>query len=198
MLENEAEDFLEKEGFDVIKRGYARNKKGLEKIRLRYPLAMKVISKKAVHKSKAGGVILGIKNKEEAEKSFDKLRKIGGFEGVNVQEMLNGKFIILGLKKTDEFGLVMMFGEGGVQVEEKKDISFRVCPINEKDADEMIKEVRFYKKIKRKANSKLIKKNLLRLSRLAEKYPEINELDINPLIANKDNASIVDARIVID
>ena len=198
LLERQAENLLEKEGFNVNNREYIKSRKEIEKIKLKYPLAMKVISKKAIHKAKVGGVVLNIKNKKEAEKNFDKLREIKGFEGVNVQEMTKGKFMILGLKKTEEFGLVMMFGEGGIEVEEKRDISFRVCPVNEKDADEMIKEIKFYKKIKKKANLKLIKMNLLKLSKFAEKHPKINELDINPLIVNKDDAVIVDARAVIN
>ena len=198
LLERQAENFLEKEGFYVINRKYIKSRKDIDKIRLKYPLAMKVISKKDIHKTRAGGVILNITDLRKAEESFDKLKKIKGFEGVNIQEMINGKFLILGLKKTEEFGIVIMFGEGGVEVEEKKDISFRVCPINEKDAEEVIKEVKAYKKIMGKVDFKLIKKNLLRLSKLAEKYPKIKELDINPLIVSKDYAVVVDARMIID
>lgn len=197
MLENEAENLLENEGFNVVDRVLIKSKKQLKSISISYPLAIKVISKKAIHKAKIGGVILNIKNLDECEKAFEKIRKIDGFEGALIQKMMKGKFVILGLKKTPEFGLVIMFGKGGGEVEEKRDVSFRVCPIKSKDADEMIKEVKMYKELKNKEEIILIKQNVLKVSKLSEKYPEIEELDINPLIVNKDNAVIVDARIAL-
>ncbi len=196
MLENEAENLLENEGFNVVDRALIKSKKQLRSIDISYPLAIKIISKKAVHKAKIGGVILNIKNLNECEKAFENMRKIDGFEGVLIQKMIRGKFVILGLKKTPEFGLVIMFGKGGGEVEEKRDVSFRVCPIKSKDADEMIKEVKMYKELKNN-EKRIIKKNILKVSKLSEKYPEIEELDINPLIVNKDNAVIVDARIAL-
>ncbi len=198
MLEKEAEDFLEKEGFNVAKRAFISKKEQLKSVKLNYPLAMKVSSKKIVHKARAGGVILSIMNLKEAEEAFEKMTKLDGFEGVMLQEMRKGLFVILGLKSTPEFGLAIMFGKGGGDVEKTRDVSFRICPIEEKDAGEMMKETKFYKELEEnKINISLIKNNLMNLSRLAEKHKGIKELDINPIIANEKEAVITDARIVL-
>ena len=200
MIEKEAENFLEKEGFNVVKRKTVKNKEDLKRASsfVGFPIAMKISSKKIVHKARVKGVIVNIHGLKAAEKAFSRLKKIKDFEEVLIQKMIMGQFLIIGLKKTPEFGLAIMVGAGGGNVERMRDISFRICPINEKDAEEMIKEIRFYKRLKEKhVNLKMIKKNLLKISNLAKKYPSIDELDINPLIVNEKEAVIVDARIVM-
>ena len=198
--EKEAENFLERENFKVIKREFAKDKKELKNIskKINFPWAMKISSKKVVHKKKIGGVILDIKNIEEADKSFEKLSKIENFEQIIIQPLIKGRELIVGLKKTPEFNLVIMLGAGGSNVEEKKDIVFRVCPIKEKDADDMIKELRSYSLIETKVDSSLIRDTLLKISKLAEKYPDIQELDINPLMVDLKEAIVVDARIIFN
>jgi len=191
ILEKEAEDFLEKQGFSVVKRAFVRQQKDLDRINLSFPWIMKVSSPKIVHKYKAGGIVMNIKSLSESKNAFDKLKKLPGFEGVVIQEMISGQKLILGLKNTQEFGLTIMLGTGGVKVEELKDVTFRVCPIKEKDAKEMIDEIKSFVK-----NPKLVIKNLIRLSKLANKFPTLQELDINPLIVNKSGAIVVDARFV--
>ena len=199
ITEKEAEDLLEKEGFNVAKREFIHNKEELKKIKINFPWVMKISSKKIVHKAKVGGVILNVNHLKEAEKAFDKLKLIKGFEAVLIQEMLPGVQTIVGLKKTPEFGLVIMFGKGGGNVEQEKDVSFRITPLSLEDADEMIKEVKFYEILKKTSiNLDIIKKELLSVSKLAEKYPNILELDINPLIVNSHGATIVDARAAFE
>ena len=159
----------------------------------------RISSKKIIHKAKIGGVLLNIKDQKQAENAFNKLSKIKDFEEVIIQPMIKGENMILGLKKTPEFGEVIMFGHGGSNIEKEKDVSFRVAPLNEKDTEEMIKEIKFYPKLKnKKVNIKVIKQNLIKLSKLAEKHGEIKELDINPLSVNSNNATIIDARIVLE
>jgi len=195
--EKEAEDFLEKKGFKVAKRVFIKSKSELSSIKskIKFPWVMKISSKHIVHKTKLGGTILNISTQEQAQKAFDKLKKIKDFEGILVQEFIPGKELILGLKHTPEFGLVIMLGAGGTDVEEKKDVSFRVPPITEKEAEEMIKELKICNQIK-DCNLKEIKKCLFLLSNLAKENPNIKELDINPLIINKKEAVVVDARIL--
>jgi acyl-CoA synthetase (NDP forming) len=196
LTEKEAEDFLEKEGFKVTKREFIKNKSELANItkKISFPWVMKISSRHIVHKTKIGGTMLDIKNIEQAESAFDKLKTIKGFEGILVQEFIKGKELILGLKKTPEFDIVIMFGKGGTNVEQEKDISFRIPPIDEKEAENMLKEIKFYKNLK-KVNMKKIKQNIIKLSKLTEKFKNIQELDINPLIANKNEAIVVDSRI---
>lgn len=199
LLEKEAEDLLAKEGFNVIDRASIKNKENLREININFPWAMKIVSKKIVHKAKAGGVILNIKNQVSAEKALDRLKLLPGFDGVIIQPMAEpGEKMIIGLKKTPEFGMTIIVGAGGTKVEEMKDVSFRVCPINENDAESMIKDLRIYGTIKSRININILKKNLLNMSKLAEKRRDIAELDINPIIINKKEAVIVDARISFD
>lgn len=197
-LENKAEDFLEKNDFNVIKRSFVKNKEELSSLnsKIKFPWVMKVISKKAIHKKKSGGVVLNINSIKKAEKAFDKLKKIKEFQGVLVQKQISGGELILGLKKTPEFDSVIMLGKGGTEVEKTKQVTFRVVPIQKKDAKQMMKELN-YKEIKKFRKKRQIIKNLLRLSKIAEQH-KIKELDINPLVINKKQAVVADARIVFE
>ena len=200
LTEKEAEDFLEKKGFKVVKRALIKNKEQIKELneKLKFPWVMKISSRHIVHKAKIGGTILNIKNQKQAEKAFDKLKSINSFEGILIQEMQSGEELILGIKNTEEFGNVIMLGKGGSNVEEEKDISFRVPPIKEKEAEKMLKELKVYNKIKNKINQEQIIKALLKLSKLAEKQKNIKELDINPMIINKTQTIAVDARAVLN
>jgi len=192
LTEKEAENLLEKEGFRVVNRQIIKNKKELKKLKLNFPLVAKISSRHIMHKAKIGGTLLNIKNAEEAEKAMENLCRIKGCEAIMFQEMLYGQEIILGLKNTPEFKQVILAGKGGSKVEEERDVSFRVLPIDEKDAESMLDDL----KIKVK-NKKEVIKNILKLSKLSDKY-KIEELDINPLIITEREAVVADARIVIN
>ena len=191
ILEKEAEDFLEKNQFSVVNRNFIKNKSQLKNIKLSFPWVMKVYSKKIIHKNKANGIILNIKNLSQAKHAFNKLLKLKGFQGTIIQEQIKGQELILGLKSTEDFGLSILLGKGGTNVEKIKDITFRIIPINQKDAEQMIKDLKI--KIN---NKQAIINNLLKLNKLALKNKNIQELDINPIILTKDKATIVDARII--
>ena len=198
LTEKEAEAFLLKNGFKTPKTEIAKSLDELKSIekKITFPWAMKASGSKIVHKAKMGGVILNVKNQIESQESFDKLSKVQGFEEAIVQEMIIGEEAIIGLKKTPEFGLVIMFGKGGSRVEQEKDIAFRVLPITGAEANSLIKEVKFYSYLTEKnINISLIKDSLVKISNLAKKYPHITELDINPLMINDKQAIIADARI---
>lgn len=195
--EKEAENFLEKEGFDVVNRSYARNKEDIKKAMKKIPFlwVMKASGRKIIHKKIISGVRVGIKNDKQAGRIFNSLKKIKNCEGVIIQKQIKGKEFLLGLKKNPDFGHVIAFGIGGTGVEKKKNISFRVCPLEEKDAKELIKETKI--KLERQSLD-AIEKNILKLCKFAEKYPKIKELDLNPLIVQENKAIIVDARFVLD
>lgn len=199
LTEKEAELFLEKEGFRVIERTIAKNKEELKKIKIDFPWAMKVSSKKISHKAKIGGVNLNITSLEAAEKCFEKLSSLEDFQEVMIQSMFKGDEFIIGIKKTPEFGQVIMFGKGGSDVEKEKDVGFRVLPLNKKESIELIKETKVFKIIEeKKLNLNLITEFILKMSSLAKKYPNLIELDINPLMINKDQSKIIDARIIFE
>ena len=191
--EKQAEDFLEKQGVDIVNRVFVKSEEEVVKINrlLNFPWVMKVSGRKILHKKIVNGVIVNVKNLKDALRNFNVLNKIKNSEGVLVQEQIKGKEFLLGVKRTSEFGHVLVFGAGGSSVEEKKDISFRVCPVLNKDIEEMIEDVLISVDIK---DRKLIIKNMIMLCEMVKKYPKISELDINPFISGK----IVDAKIVFE
>jgi len=185
LTEKRAENFLKKQGFNVINTAFAKKESEIKTVlkKFRFPVVMKISSKKIIHKTKIKGVKLGIKNYNEALKAFNELKKIRGFEGVLIQEQVKGREFLVGLKKTNDFGFVVGFGKGGSKAEKLKDIEFRVC--NVKGFDEL-------------SENKNVKKILIKLCKLSEKYPEIDSLDINPLIVNKKQAVIVDSQVFFE
>ncbi|MDP6642392.1 MAG: acetate--CoA ligase family protein [Candidatus Nanoarchaeia archaeon] len=197
LKEKEAEDFLEKKGFLIAKRGLAKNYNEVSKIasKLSFPIALKITN--TLHKTDDNGV--KISNKENLESDFKLLKKKSS--SVLVQEYVEGMEIIVGLKKDLTFGHVIIFGLGGVYVEIMKDVSFRICPVELEDIREMMQETKGFQLLKgakgKKFNIKSIEEVLMKLSKLSQKYPNIEELDINPLIVNNKKAVIVDARIVM-
>jgi succinyl-CoA synthetase beta subunit len=193
--EKEAEVFLKGEGFDIIDTVFIKEKSELSGAveQIGFPLVMKVSGQKILHKNRIGGVNTKIENIEQAEKTFDYLMKLQDAEGVILQKQISGDEFILGLKATIEFGHVLAFGIGGTDVEKIKKVAFRVCPLNETEANDLIREI----------NENIdgeelngIKKNILQLCKLSKKYSNITELDINPLMVEKDKAVVVDARMV--
>lgn len=189
--EKRAGDFLKKNGFLVLDRVFVCKREDLEK--MDYPIAMKASGSRIVHKAQLGGVFVGINDVGEANSAYEKIMKIPGASEVLVQRMIKGRDFILGIKKTPEFGHVLVFGEGGTGVEEKKDVSFRMVPVNKKDVLEMISDTKIGKTLSEEER-KFISSNLLKLSVLAERFPKISELDINPIISGY----VVDSRIVFD
>jgi len=204
MIEREAEDFLEKEGFPVVERVEVKNEVQLlnNARRLGFPLAMKVVSQKVLHKTDVGGVKLDIKTEDELKQAFHELEKIQDFESVLIQKYTQGNFVLVGIKKDPTFGHVIAAGLGGIFTEVMKDVSFRVVPLTKDDALQMIEELKSYPILKgvrgMKANLDSIIEIILKLSKLAEKYPKIQELDINPIVVNEEKSIIVDARIIFE
>jgi succinyl-CoA synthetase beta subunit len=195
--EKEAEDFLEKNGFDVVKRVYVNQESDINNaIKLiGFPVVMKISGESIIHKNKVGGIKLNIKSYEEAEAAFREFKKNRGFEGVMVEEQLSGKEFLLGIKETPEFGHVIAFGAGGIHTEKLKDISFRVCPFDKPEAHRMMNEVKFAYGLD-KNDSDVIIKNIIKLCTLIRKFPDIAELDINPLMVESGKAIIADTRVL--
>ncbi len=201
MIEREAEDFLEKHGFRVADRkictSVAQALTAAKK--LKYPVVMKVVSQKIIHKSDVGGVVLDVKNDAEVKEEFARLKKLKGFEAVMMQRHLEGATVLVGVKKDPAFGHVVVVGAGGIYTEVFKDVSFRVCPITKDDAQAMIKETKYYDVLHGARGTSYplqpIIQTLVKLSKLVEKNPTIEELDINPLLVDTKSGRIVDARI---
>lgn len=172
----------------------------------KYPVMLKIISLDALHKTEIKG-IRKADNEEELTKEFADListakKKKLKLEGILVQEHIKGVETIIGLKNDPTFGHVILFGIGGVFVELLKDVSFRVCPITQKDAEEMINELKAKKLLQgfrgeKPANMKLLKNALVTASKIPEKHKDIEELDINPFIINDKKGKVADARAIL-
>jgi acetate---CoA ligase (ADP-forming) subunit beta len=175
------------------------------------PSVLKVISPDVIHKSDSGGVKLNLKTDDEIGKAYDDIIKsvtaaypAAKITGVSVQAMAPpGIEVIIGTSKDKQFGPVIMFGLGGIWVEVLKDVSFRLAPINQLDASEMIKEIKGYKLLngfrgQPAVNKDSLEKMLLAVSGLVTANPRIKELDLNPVIASEKSAIAVDARIILE
>jgi len=171
------------------------------------PCFIKLISPQAIHKTEGGWVRIA-NNLEELRHEYSDMMKAAmkkkmKLDGVLVQEMAKGREVIIGIKKDPTFGHVIVFGMGGKYVEVIKDVSMRVCPIDEKEAGRMIEELK-YKKIlegargEKPVNMRLLKKTLAAISRLPVKSKNVQEMDINPFIINEKTGKAVDARIVMN
>ncbi len=173
--------------------------------RIGSPVAIKLISKELTHKSDIGGVALHIDQIEKAEEAYEFMKRIDKkkFNGVLFQKMVpGGKEVILGGKRDPSFGPVVLFGLGGIYVEVLKETSLRLAPITRADAEEMIFEVKGANLLRgvrgeRPSDLSALVENLLRVSRLMLDFPEIEGIDINPLIVLEKGAIAVDARIMI-
>jgi acyl-CoA synthetase (NDP forming) len=160
-----------------------------------YPVVMKLMAEDIVHKSDAGAVKLNLKTAADAEKAYNELMSIEakGGKAISVQEMAKKPIteIIIGSLQDPQFGATIMFGIGGIMVELMKDVSFRVAPLSDFDADEMVHEIKGFKLLdgfrgSPKADIESIKTILKKVSELIYKYPEIMEMDLNPLFTYSD------------
>ena len=176
-----------------------------------FPIVLKIVSPDIVHKSDVGGVIVGIKNLREVRTGYRQIVKNvkkhnpdAKIAGILVQEMApSGTEVIVGSIKDPQFGPAIMFGLGGVFVEVLKDVTFRIAPVTEDEAAEMISEVKAYPLLKGYRNTppadlKAITKILVNTSRLVTEHPEIKELDLNPIMVYEKGAKAVDARIILE
>jgi acetyl coenzyme A synthetase (ADP forming)-like protein len=177
-----------------------------------FPVVMKIISPDILHKSDIGGVQVGLRNEKEVRMAYEEIinrayRYMPDADvwGVAVQEMVPvGKEVIVGVTKDPTFGHLMMFGLGGIYVEVLQDVVFRVAPVTRTEVEEMVREVRSFPLLagargEKPSDVQAVVDCILRISQLVTDFPQIVELDINPLFAYEDGqgAMAVDARIVI-
>jgi acyl-CoA synthetase (NDP forming) len=172
---------------------------------------MKIVSPDILHKTEAGGVVVGVKTTADAEKAYEtilanakKYKADAKIEGIQVQQMLaGGTEVIIGSITDGSFGKLVAFGLGGILVEVLKDVTFRLAPatkvealsmLDDIQAHEMLKGVRGGEPVSREALAEVI----VKVSQLVSDFPEIVELDLNPVFATKKDAIAADVRIVVD
>lgn len=174
-------------------------KKVIEKIG--FPLVMKVSG--LIHKSDAGGVKVGINNYEQAIEVWEQLMQIEGAKGVLVQQMIQGHEVILGASRLDGYGHLIMFGLGGIYTEVFKDVQFGLAPLAKEECTNMITRIKGHQIFEGARGAKgmsveIMADYLRKLSRLVMDYPEISEIDLNPLKGFDSELYTVDARIILD
>jgi 4-hydroxybutyryl-CoA synthetase (ADP-forming) len=214
LLEEEGYEVLEAYGFPTPKSILCTTEQECMNAanQIGYPLVMKIVSPDIIHKSDAGGVKVGIKTDDELKNSFRtitenalKYKSDAKIKGVLVQEMVkSAKETILGASQDPTFGPVIMFGLGGIYVEVLKDVVFRIVPIDEQEAINMVESIKTIKLLKgvrgeKPSDLKAIADSLQRLSQLLVDFQEIKEFDINPLLVLEEGkgARVVDARIIL-
>lgn len=213
LTEIESKNLIMEADIPVVEGSLARSEEEMIKLssRLEFPVALKIISPDIIHKSDAHGVALNLTDSTQASKAYIKMiesisSQYPGADiwGVSVQKMAPpGVEVIIGMSKDIQFGPVIMFGLGGVLVEVLKDVSFRVAPLTERDAREMIKEIKGYPILEgyrghEKSDIPCLIDLLLKVSRFVEDHPEIKELDLNPVFLYKEGALVIDARIILE
>jgi acetyl coenzyme A synthetase (ADP forming)-like protein len=207
-------EILKSYGFNVLPAQIAKSEDEVIEIaeKMAFPVVMKIVSEKILHKTEVHGVIVGIKSREDARKAFreimenaKKFRPDAAVEGVMVQKMsMPGEEIILGMNRTN-FGPLLMFGLGGIFVEVFKDVAFRLGPILRNETHRMIREIKGYKLLtgfrgRPKADIEAIERAIVSLSDMVANHPEIKEMDINPLMVHPEGegATVADCRIILE
>jgi len=209
----EARGVCEAYGITIPKEGVATSAEEAVKLAsgIGFPVVMKIVSPQILHKTEAGGVIVGVKSAEQAKEAYASIvanaRKYDAkaeILGVQIQQMLmGGQEVIIGAVTDPAFGKLVAFGLGGILVEVLKDITFRLAPASNADAlsmldgiqaAEILRGVRGAKPVDRAALSSMIE----RVSSLVSDFPEISEMDLNPVFATDRGATAADVRIVLN
>ncbi|HTD12917.1 MAG TPA: acetate--CoA ligase family protein, partial [Steroidobacteraceae bacterium] len=209
----QAKGICEAYGINIPKEGVANSSAEAAKLAatIGFPVVMKIVSPQILHKTEAGGVVVGVKNAQAAQEAFTSIianaRRYDAkatIEGVQVQQMLSGgQEVLIGAVTDPAFGKLVAFGLGGILVEVLKDITFRLAPANREDAlsmldgiaaAEILRGVRGAQPVHREALATMI----MNVSQLVADFPEISELDLNPVFATTDGAIAADVRVVLE
>ncbi len=209
----EARELCELYGIPVPREGLAKTPEDAAKLAgsIGFPVVMKIVSPQILHKTEAGGVVVGVRTAEDAKKAYatilanaEKYDRKATIEGVQIQQMVTGgQEVIVGAVTDPSFGKLVAFGIGGVLVEVLKDVTFRLAPTTRDEAlgmldgikaGEILKGVRGGEAVDRAAIAGVIEK----VSTLITDFPEIVEMDLNPIFASAKGAIAADVRILLD
>ncbi len=213
LVEFQARDIVTAYGLPTPESDLARSGDEAVEIaeQLGYPVVLKIASPQISHKSDVDGVKVGLKSAQEVRDAFwditartQRLRPDVYIAGCLVQQMASpeSREVIVGFRRDEQFGPLLMFGLGGVYVEILKDISFRLAPLSVEDAGDMVREIRSYMLLKgvkggEPVDFEAITDVLIRMSSLAEDFPEIYEAEFNPVLVSSEEALVADARMTV-
>ena len=212
LLEEEGQEVLRAYGFPLPKSELAKTENDAVKIakKIGYPVVMKIASPQIIHKSDAGGVKVNLTNDDDVKSAFNeivanakKYNKKAEIKGVLVVEMIKGgKEMIIGSKLEPGMGPVIMLGMGGIYVEVLKDVTFKLAPVTNNEADDMIASIKMRKILEgvrgeKPSDKAKLSECIQRLSQLVTDFKEIKELDMNPVLVmeNGKGCKILDVRI---
>ena len=212
LLEEEGQEILRAYGFPLPQSSLAKNENEAVKIakKIGHPVVMKIASPQIIHKSDAGGVKVNLTNDNEVKVAFKeivknakKYNKKAEIKGVLIVEMVKGgKEMIIGSKLEPGFGPVIMLGMGGIYVEVLKDVTFRLAPVTDREANDMISSIKTKKILEgvrgeKPSDIKKLSECIQRLSQLVTDFKEIKELDMNPVLVMEKGkgCKILDVRI---
>jgi acetyl coenzyme A synthetase (ADP forming)-like protein len=209
----EAKGICEAYGINIPKEGVAGSAADAARLAttIGFPVVMKIVSPQILHKTEAGGVVVGVRSAQAAQEAFTSIvanaRRYDAkatIDGVQVQQMLSGgQEVLIGAVTDPAFGKLVAFGLGGILVEVLKDITFRLAPASREDAlsmldgiaaAEILRGVRGAQPVDREALATMI----VNVSQLVADFPEISELDLNPVFATPQSATAADVRVVLD
>jgi acyl-CoA synthetase (NDP forming) len=212
LLEPESKEVVDSYGMPVTKFKIAKTVEEAVKSssEIGYPVVIKIVSPDVLHKSDVGAVKINLKNADEVRAAFGEIMKnVKKFKsdakiiGVIVEQLApQGNEVIVGMAKDPQFGPALMFGLGGIFVEVLKDVAFRIAPLTEYDAREMIQEIKGYPVLtgirgQKPADINSIVDIILKVSKLVTEHANIEQLDLNPILVYEKGARIVDARIIL-
>ncbi len=212
LLEPEAKELVSLYGIDVTRVAVARSED--EAVRLAgeigYPVVLKIVSPDVLHKSDVGGVAVGLECEDEVREAYRRILSnvrsrvpSARVEGILVQEFApKGVEVIIGLMRDPQFGPTVMFGLGGIFVEIFKDVSFRIAPLRDLDAEEMMREIRSFPLLTgyrgaEPVDLEALKSALIRVGQVGLDHPEVSEMDLNPVMAYPKGLKVVDARVIL-
>ncbi len=214
LTEAETKQILDHYNIPVVKTMIARtaDEAVIHASQIGYPVVLKILSPQVIHKTDAGGVALGINSDTGVREAFDTIvRRVKEYnpeaqiQGVTVQRMIRAKGyeLILGARTDPLFGPVVMFGRGGIDVELYRDISIGLPPLNQTLVRRMMEDTKVYQLLKGyrdlpPANIVLLEEIMVRFSQMLVDFPQLKEIEINPLLIDQKEAFALDARAVID
>ena len=206
LSEYESKAVIESAGVAVTREKLARSREDAVAFagEIGYPVALKGCSGALAHKTEAGVVKLNLPNADAVRHAYDEINgSIPKMDGVLVQEMIKGsREFVIGLTRDPQFGPCVMFGIGGIFTEAMKDVSFRIAPLTEADAEEMIEEIKMKKLLGEFRGSPAVDRSelvraLVGIGELALRHSEITEIDINPLIIAGNKPVAADALVIL-
>ncbi len=214
LTEIESKEVLSSYGIPVPEGGMATNEQEAVSIaeNIGYPVVMKIVSPDILHKTEVGGVEVGIQSERELRSKYELVNQRARtmmsdarIKGVMIQKQVEGREVLVGMVRNAQFGPVMTFGIGGIFVEVMKDVSRRIAPLDEKDVDDMVSSIKAYPLLSGARGSKpadleSLKETIRRMSQISLDFPEIAEMETNPVIVGEEGQGCwaVDALISLE